>query len=474
MAALTKRNASLSEAEIEQLIAQKDAENTQNVIKKSIKLFHMYCKEKGIDGADELSFTELDDVLGHFYAELRKQNGELYAKKSLESTRYGLQRHFDTTRNVDIIKDKEFKHSNLVYKSMLVKLKDSGKAKVQHKTPIHKDDMAKIMQSSALDQSTPRGLQNKVFMDYMLYFANRGRENLREMTKDDLKIRTDPSGLRYVELVVDKLRKTDRGEGSEGPGQSGLMYETPNNPNMCPVTSFEKYVSGLNHECDAFWQRPKVVVKSHVWYDNVPVGKNTLYNKTKEISKEAGITRSPPYTNHCLRATSIQTLDSAGFEARDIMTVSGHKSESSIRSYSRTSEEKKKNMSAAISKLMPQSATSSAISAEPSQSNVVSNNVVAVPLENLVTPSFEPSTRTITLPPVIEEPVDILPSFDIDMDEEALLLTASQEEMVLNDITNSSIEGRDISVALGLAQSATTVRNTNTFNFYNCNVQLHQ
>jgi hypothetical protein len=38
------------------------------------------------------------------------------------------------------------------------------------------------------------------------------------------------------------------------------------------------------------------------------------------------------------RATTITLLDGEGFEARHIMAISGHKSESSIRSYSRTDD----------------------------------------------------------------------------------------------------------------------------------------
>ena len=55
------------------------------------------------------------------------------------------------------------------------------------------------------------------------------------------------------------------------------------------------------------------------------------------------------YTNHCIRATCITTLDAAGYEARDIMAVSGHRSESSIRNYSRTNIEKKRKMSTELS-----------------------------------------------------------------------------------------------------------------------------
>ena len=51
------------------------------------------------------------------------------------------------------------------------------------------------------------------------------------------------------------------------------------------------------------------------------------------------------YTNHCIRATCITSLDSAGFESRDIMTVSGHRSESSLKHYSKTSDSWKREMS---------------------------------------------------------------------------------------------------------------------------------
>ena len=64
----------------------------------------------------------------------------------------------------------------------------------------------------------------------------------------------------------------------------------------------------------------------------------------KEISKLAELSRE--YTNHSIRATSITILDGCGFEAQHIMCVSGHKSETSIRSYaSKTNDEIKLAMS---------------------------------------------------------------------------------------------------------------------------------
>ena len=63
----------------------------------------------------------------------------------------------------------------------------------------------------------------------------------------------------------------------------------------------------------------------------------------KNISVDAKL--SIIYTNHCIRATSVSVLDECGIEARHIMSVSGHRSESSIRSYARTSIGIKRKMS---------------------------------------------------------------------------------------------------------------------------------
>ena len=60
----------------------------------------------------------------------------------------------------------------------------------------------------------------------------------------------------------------------------------------------------------------------------------------KIISEDAGLTKI--YTNHSIRATCLTRLDSAGFEVRHIQAVSGHKSEESIKSYSKLCPDNKK------------------------------------------------------------------------------------------------------------------------------------
>ena len=73
----------------------------------------------------------------------------------------------------------------------------------------------------------------------------------------------------------------------------------------------------------------------------------TLGKKMKVLSKEAKL--SVEYTNHSIRATTITVLDRNGYEARHIMSVSGHKSESSLKSYIKTGDLTKCKMAGCLS-----------------------------------------------------------------------------------------------------------------------------
>jgi hypothetical protein len=59
-----------------------------------------------------------------------------------------------------------------------------------------------------------------------------------------------------------------------------------------------------------------------------------------EISRMAKLSRE--YTNHSCRATTMHVLDKAQVPSRHIMSVTGHKSESSLKTYSGKTCEKYK------------------------------------------------------------------------------------------------------------------------------------
>ena len=340
------RFASLSLEEIDELVLAKDSSSSKSATEVSFRTFLRYCKEKNIVmDISKIDPSVLNDVLAQFYAETRKEDGSLYKKTSMHSLRYGLQRKIKYIRkDVNIIEDSQFKRSNEVFTAQLVHLKKIGLAKIDHKPPLSQHDLALLYTSGVFAINKPSSLQKKVFFEVLFYLCRRGRENLRLLTKDSFKINDGEDGMRYVTLEKDELTKNHRVNDEQQEG--GIMLETGGV--NCPVASFVLYLNCLNPKLEAFFQWPKSSVPGNgPWYDNMVLGIKTLNTLMKKISEEANF--STIYTNHSIRATAITLLDSAGLEARHIMAVSGHKAESSIRSYSKTSNDIKRKMSDTLS-----------------------------------------------------------------------------------------------------------------------------
>lgn len=109
---------------------------------------------------------------------------------------------------------------------------------------------------------------------------------------------------------------------------------------LWPVKTFVKYKKTLNPTCVYLFQRPFIKPKPDIWYDNASLGSNTLGNIMSEISKVFKL--SQVYTNYSL--TTVHLLDVASIPGRHIMSVTGHKSESSLKSYTGyTSTKTKRN-----------------------------------------------------------------------------------------------------------------------------------
>ena len=99
---------------------------------------------------------------------------------------------------------------------------------------------------------------------------------------------------------------------------------------------FKLYVSKLNPGFNHLWQHPKQgrhQYTDEVWYNKVVVGHNLLERFMVYLSKDANL--SQRYTNHCIRHTVMDTLDKKNFEARHMMAIFGHRSESSIKKYAK-------------------------------------------------------------------------------------------------------------------------------------------
>ena len=206
-----------------------------------------------------------------------------------------------------------------------------GKDFTEHKKPIPEGDMRKLYDTKVLCNDGPVALQRKVFVETGLHFARRGREGMRELRKDSFLFKTDDQGHEYVTIGYNEMSKNHNGLDPKDTEKVQIMYSQDND--LCPVKSLKLYLSKLNPANEVFYQKPKP--KNYngctVWYENKPLGKNTLGKMMSSISEAANL--SNKYTNHCLRATAATVLAEAGVEARNICSVTGHKNESSLKSY---------------------------------------------------------------------------------------------------------------------------------------------
>ena len=134
---------------------------------------------------------------------------------------------------------------------------------------------------------------------------------------------------------------------------------------------FVLYKSKLNPKSDCLWQKPRVCELNYtdeIWYENRTVGHDPLERFMKYLSKAANLS-TQSYTNHSIQATVITTLDKCGFEARHITAISGHKNESTVKTYSvQCPDIKKREMHKALStKLIPKTAVKNETTEMPLQ-----------------------------------------------------------------------------------------------------------
>jgi len=125
------------------------------------------------------------------------------------------------------------------------------------------------------------------------------------------------------------------------------MYKVENSV-LDPVSTYERYVSKLHPENLYLFQKPKknFIFEENVWYTKEVLGKNTISSIMKGLSQKAGL--SKPYTNHCVRASTVTTLYQAGIDTQQICSITKHKNESTLSHYIESSSEKQKQIASNI------------------------------------------------------------------------------------------------------------------------------
>lgn len=294
------------------------SENTRLATRYAVRIFREYLNEKAQSPDFEtLDKEELCAVLRSFYAEARSKSGQLYSKSSLISIRSSLNRYLNEPpycRTLDLTKDPELRSANLTLAAVIRRLEEQGAGPVVQKQAITRSDLRKLYDSPVFNTDTPFGLLNKVWFETCMYFCTRGRENQRELEEDSFGLAADEDGRKFVYFKAlgpyHKSRSAALTKKRPDTDEDTLprMYET--GTDQCPYASFLLYVSKRNPLCRAFFQRPRdhCCVSDVTWYENKAIGKNLLGTRMQLLSRAAKLSKT--YTNHCIGAVSIVTLNS--------------------------------------------------------------------------------------------------------------------------------------------------------------------
>jgi len=210
-----RRFADITNQQLDKIVEDKDAKNTKRSTNQAVRLFHKYLTEQELDVEFENYDPQtLNNTLSKLYAEARTEDGTLYKKSSLQILRHGLNRFLSSKKEIDIVRETEFKESKKVFLVVCKDLKRQGFGGVEHHPPIDESDLKKM--SQMFDLQNPKYLQWRVFFDIMLYFGRRGRENLRTLKITDFNCTNDG--------YMDRDEQTKNHQDDENTA-SGQMYE---------------------------------------------------------------------------------------------------------------------------------------------------------------------------------------------------------------------------------------------------------
>jgi hypothetical protein len=274
---------------------------------------------------------ELNELLRKFYAEVKSsKQGCSLTPSTLTCLRAAIHRHITSApynRPFNIITEQEFTSANNMFAARCKLYFKAGNKKPQHKPCIGDGDMEKLGQYFSAWNNNPSVLVEACWFYLCFHFGRRGREGWAVMTKDTFVVKQDTEGHEYVTPTVTETTKNHQG----GNKQKDIDYSDQRMYGPA-VDIFKFYISKLNPKSNRLFQTPlRTFQFSAHWYSSEPMGKNTLCEIMKAISRKAGL--SCIYTCHSVRTSTITKLYQAGISPQSIIAITKHKNIPSLTHY---------------------------------------------------------------------------------------------------------------------------------------------
>lgn len=294
----------LRDHDVEQVNDTQKCKNTIEGTKTSVRRFKRWYKErfnKEIDMNTVNSFNA-PELLKDFFLDIRDTRpgrvGNEYEPVTLTTYRNGLRRYFlyrkvpPAPDNFDLT-DKTF---DIVNRHLVTKRDDlKRKGKGNHPNAIESitsEQLEKMWASGAIGTHAPRPLLRLQWWFNTVYHGVRGRMAHHDLTMDDFVLKRGMDGKLTMEYTKNgSQQNTTLSPSLEPPKKKkfkGIVKETDGGERD-PIRAFEIYKAHRPEGIQSFYLTPKHKPKGNVWFNKVPMGKNSIGRMMREIKAIANI-----------------------------------------------------------------------------------------------------------------------------------------------------------------------------------------
>lgn len=299
---LTPTGGLARDSDVEQVDETHKCKNTIEGTKTSVRRFKKWYREKYGKNIDMNSINKFSapELLKDFFTEIRDTRpgrvGNEYEPVTLTTYRNGLRRYFlyrkvpPAPDNFDLT-DKSF---DIVNRRLMTKRDDlKRKGKGNHPNAIESitpEQLDKMWASGAIGIHAPRPLLRLQWWLNTVFQGIRGRMAHHDLSIEDFRLSRGPDGKLCVEHIkgVDRLGgpKVDAARGKRK--GKGRIFETDGGERD-PVRAFETYKAHRPPGIGSFYLTPKQKPKGGVWFNKVPMGKNSIGRIMREIKAISNI-----------------------------------------------------------------------------------------------------------------------------------------------------------------------------------------
>lgn len=329
-----ERFGQVSDDEIQRLIDSQTNSNTRKNTKWAIETFNKWrIARVNVPLLTEMTSETLNYWMQRFVLEVRKQDGSEYPPRSLYYIVCGLLRYLrdENIHNMNFLdeKDHRFAVFQRVLDARMKELLSKGLGtKVRQADPILPEDEEKIWSQKVFGMHSSKALQYTVFFYNCKLFGLRAYDEHKSLECDQFDLGCDDRG-KYIHFHG-RSSKTYKGGLRHIQLQNKDIKHYCLNAERCLADFYVAYIDALGRR-GAFYRRP---LASGIKYSEQVLGINKIKGLMKEITGNAGLVGN--FTNHSGKRTCATQLYQAGVDEQDIMSRTGHRSESAVRKYKRT------------------------------------------------------------------------------------------------------------------------------------------